>query len=142
MQLFQWLEGDGIFDLTEYTTTTDATGHYSFDELAPGDYTLLFDSAAANKPVRTQWLEGSDVPSSPSAAGVIHVTGTPADNVRDKSLTALQVARGILRNSGGTALANGSVTTFKWGGSGCSEYATVTTGPDGRFEAAVLPARP
>ncbi|MET0525849.1 MAG: carboxypeptidase regulatory-like domain-containing protein [Nocardioides sp.] len=139
VQLFQWLEGDGFFDLSEIATT-DATGQFSFDQLAPGDYTLLFDSAAANKPVRTQWLEGTDVPSSPSASGVIHVTGTPTDNVRNKTLTALQVARGILRTGGGAALADGSVTTFRWTGSAWTKYATVATGPDGGFEAAVPPS--
>jgi hypothetical protein len=140
VQLFQWLDEDGFFDVSEIATT-DATGHFSFDQLAPGDYTLLFDSTSADKPVRTQWLLGSDIPSGPDAAGVIHVTDTAADLVEDKSLTALQVARGILRGSNGAPVVNGSVTTFTWGGAGggWSPYTTVATGQDGGFEAPVPP---
>lgn len=136
VQLYRWYPEDdsGYFDQID-ETYTDADGHYSFQTLDPGFYTLRFETDDTSDPLEPAWLVGTDAPAGTDAPGVFEVTETAQAFTKDKTLAASRQATGTVTDQAGAPLDGASVVAYLWDAESESwgQYATGVTDADGTF---------
>ena len=110
------------------STSTDAAGHYAFDQLEPGDYRLRFAATGFGS---EYWNNATSL----ETATTIPVTATNGVQTANADLPLPATLKGRVTNSGGTAIADVDVTAYTWNADWeeWEEYNSTTTDASGNY---------
>jgi protocatechuate 3,4-dioxygenase beta subunit len=140
VELWRWDDFDEEFTPWSSEFTGD-DGHYLFEDVQPGFYTLRFDGTSSDPAVVSAWLEGSSAPTTTTDAGVFSITGTRVDLVKDKTLAGAPVVTGRILSSSADGITGGAVAGYVWDEeeAGWTQTDTVDAASDGTFSMPVQP---